>query len=453
VPELIKAELAALGNLNFSDTFAESLIFALQELTDAYFTEEELGYFTGTPLDPLRLASGALAYDRYWTDLAGEDGKLVLDTAVVLSRTLNTLFEQDRARAIAEARLAFARLSDFIPDPETAAAVSEALMGQVKTPQAVGEEADFLKLIFAGNEALDSAYNELVETVNDGLEEVTSALPDASRTDLQGAVAVVYYPLILFAKNNEYGHGITITSVNHTVQGGRVLSGVGNAYTALTAEPSAAVPYSTTYFPQGSGDMLSQALYDPNAYTYAGENPANSFASGVTPSISDYNPDIRTPGSGSNMAFNLQSSVSSMTGNLQNILCKMDMLNNLISQLNGAVDAATGALVGGINNAISGLNNTIKGLTDKLGSLLNTVGNLGSINLKVNCKCMSFDLSVPLQKLLKPISSWLISFGAGFSIKNPFAGLKNPFHLNPNLGCPQEMLSALGGLGGSGGSK
>jgi hypothetical protein len=128
------------------------------------------------------------------------------------------------------------------------------------------------------------------------------------------------------------------------------------------------------------------------------------------------------------------------------------MLNNLISQLNGAVDAVTGALSGGINNMISGLNNTIKGLTDKLGGLLNTVGNLGSINLKVNCKCMAFDLSVPLQKLLKPVSSWLISFGAGFGIKNPFAGLKNPFHLNPNLGCPQEMLRGLGGLGGFGGS-
>jgi hypothetical protein len=126
----------------------------------------------------------------------------------------------------------------------------------------------------------------------------------------------------------------------------------------------------------------------------------------------------------------------------------MDMLNNLITQLNGATDAATGAITGGINNAISGINNTIKGLTDKLGGLLNTVGNLGSINLKVNCKCMAFDLSVNLQKLLKPISSWLISFGSGFAIKNPLAGLKNPFHLNPNLGCPAEMLGALSGLGG-----
>jgi len=199
--------------------------------------------------------------------------------------------------------------------------------------------------------------------------------------------------------------------------------------------------------------VLSQALYDPKAYTYSGENPANSFASGVTPSISDYNPDIRTPGSGSHMKSNIQSSASSMTGNLQNILCKMDMLNNLISQLNGAMDKATGAITGGINNAISGLNNSIKGLTDKLGGLLNTVGNLGSVNLKVNCKCMSFDLSVLLQKLLKPISSWLTHFPQGLGFKNPLQGLKNPFHLNPNMGCPAEMLKGLGGLGGFGGSK
>jgi hypothetical protein len=137
---------------------------------------------------------------------------------------------------------------------------------------------------------------------------------------------------------------------------------------------------------------------------------------------------------------------------LQNILCKMDMLCNLIEQLNGATDAATGAIVGGVNNAINGLNNTIKGLTDKLGGLLNTVGNLGSINLKVNCKCMSFDLSVLLKKLLQPISSWLIHFPTGLGFKNPLTGLQNPFHLNPNLGCPSEMLSALGGLGGFGGS-
>jgi len=452
-PIFIKAELAALGNLNFSDTFAESLILALQEYTNGYFTEAELANFTGTPLDPIRLASGALAYDRYWTDLAGEDAKLVLDTSVVLSRTLNTLFNQDRARAIAEARLALSRLSGSIADPETASAVMEALMGQLKTPQAAQEESDFLAQISEGNEALDTAYSGLVGAVNDGLEGITSALPEASVPDLQGASAVVYYPLILFAKNNEYGNGITTVAVNQTVQGGRVLSQVGNTYTAITADPSASTPYSTTYFPQGSSDVTSQALYDPNAYTYSGENPATSFASGVTPTVSDYNPDIRTPGSASNMKNNTQSSASSMTGNLQNILCKMDMLCNLISQLNGITDAATGALVGGVNNAISGLNNTIKGLTDKLGGLLNTVGNLGSINLKVNCKCMSFDLSVNLQKLLKPISSWLIHFPTGLGFKNPLAGLKNPFHLNPNLGCPSQMLAALGGFAGFGGSK
>jgi hypothetical protein len=454
-PNLVKAEFQAYGNLNFSDPYATSLISALQGATNSYFSEEELAPFTGDPGSTFQLAGGAIAYDRYWADLAGADAKFVLDTAIQLSRTLNTLFDQDRTRAIAQARLAMMRLSAYIVDPKTTSDISEALMGQVKTPQAVQEESAYLNLIFAGNADLQGAYSGLTGAVGSGLSTVSSVLPDAPLTDLQGAEAVIYYPLILFAKNNEYANGITITSVNQAIQGGRVLSSLGNAYTVKMAPPSAPVDpvpaHNTVYFPQGSGDVTTQAQYDPNDYTFSGENPVNTFLTGIfsgVDSIFDYNPDIRLPGSASNAAFNLQSAVSSVTGNLQNVLCKMDMLNNLITQLNGITDAATGAIIGGINNAIAGINNTITGLTSTLTNLLNTVGNMGSVNLAVNCKCMSFDLSVSLKKLLQPISSWLTSFGAGLKIPS-LTGLKNPFHLNPNLGCPSSMLSALGGLGGS----
>ena len=450
--DLIKAEFQAYGNLNFSDSYATSLILALQGATDTYFSEEELAPFTGDPGSTFQLAGGAVAYDRYWTDLAGPDAKLVFDTCIQLSRTLDTLFDAERETAMKNARAALARLSGYILDAVSAAAVVEALMGQVKTPQAVKEESDYLTLIFAGNTDLPPAYDGLTGAVGDGLGQVTSGLPGASRSDLQGATAVVYYPLILFAKNNEYAHGITITSVNTAIQGGRVLSSIGNAYTAKMAAPSAPVDpvpaHNTIYFPQGSGDVTSQALYDPNDYTFSGENPANTFLSGIFSNpnfISDYIPDLRAPGAASALSFNLQSAVSSVTGNLQNILCKMDMLSNLISQLNGVTDAVTGAIVGGINNVITGINNTIKGLLGSLSNLLNTVGNMGSVNLSVNCKCMSFDLSVNLKKLLQPISSWLTSFGAGLMLKNPLAGLKNPFHLNPNLGCPQNMIGGIGG--------
>jgi hypothetical protein len=454
-PSLIQAEFQAYGNLNFSDTFAGSLILALQAATNTYFTDEEVAVFTGNPGSIFQLAGGATAYDRYWTTLAGPDAELVFETCIQLSRTLNTLLDADRTQAIANARLALARLASFIADPKTTSDISEALMGQVKTPQAVQEESAYLNLIFAGNTDLPPAYSELTGAVGSGLSTVTSILPGASQSDLQGATAVIYYPLILFAKNNEYANGITVTSVNQAIQGGRVLSTIGNAYTAKMAAPSAPVDpvpvHNTVYFPQGTGDVTSQALYDPNDYTFSGENPVNTFTSGIfsgTNSILDYNPDIRTSGSASTASFNLQSAVSGVSGNLQNILCKMDMLNNLITQLNGATDAATGAIIGGINNAIGSINNTITGLTGALTNLLNTVGNMGSVNLSVNCKCMAFDLSVSLKKLLQPISSWLTSFGAGFKIPS-LTGLKNPFHLNPNLGCPQSMISGLGGLGGS----
>jgi hypothetical protein len=455
-PNLLKAEFQAYGNLNFSDTYAGNLILALQESTNSYFSEAELANFTGDPGSTFQLAGGALAYDRYWTTLAGKNAKIVFDICIQLSRTLNTLFDQDRAMAVTKARLAMVRHSPYIPDPITTSALMEALMGQVKTPQAKREESAYLTLIFAGNTDLPAAYNALIGAVQTVLDGVTHNLPGASQSDLQGATAVVYYPLILFTKNNEYVNGITITSVNIAPQGGRVLSSIGNTYTSKLAAPTDPVDpvpaHNTIYFPQGSGDVVSQAQYDPTDYTFSGENPANTFLSGIFSNpnfISDYIPDLRVPNAASNLSFNLQNAVSSVTGNLQNILCKMDMLNNLITQLNGVTDAVTGAIIGGINNAISSINNTIKGLTDSLSNLLNTVGNMGSVNLSVNCKCMSFDLSVNLKKLLQPISSWLTSFGAALQIPNPFAGLKNPFHLNPNLGCPSSMLAALGGLGGS----
>ena len=451
-PSLIQADFQAYGNLNFSDTYAGSLILALQGATNSYFSEDDLADFTGSADSTFQLAAGALAYDRYWTDLAGPDATLVFETAIVLSRTLNTLFDADRVQAMTNARLALARLSSYIVDPKTTSDILEALMGQVKTPQAEREESAYLNFICAGNTDLQSAYSGLTGAVGSGLSTVSSVLPDAPQSDLQGATAVIYYPLILFCKNNEYVNGITITSVNIAPQGGRVLSSLGNAYTAKLAPPSDPIDpvpaHNTIYFPQGNGDVTSQALYDPNDYTFSGENPAGTFTTGIfsnTDFISDYIPDLRIPSAGSNLSFNLQSAVSSVTGNLQNVLCKMDMLTNLICALNGVTDAATGAIVGGINSAIAGINNTIAGLTNSLSNLLNTVGNMGSVNLAVNCKCMSFDLSVNLKKLLQPISSWLTSFGAGLMLKNPLAGLKNPFHLNPNLGCPQNMISGLGG--------
>jgi hypothetical protein len=109
-------------------------------------------------------------------------------------------------------------------------------------------------------------------------------------------------------------------------------------------------------------------------------------------------------------------------------------------------DAPTGAIIGGLSNAINSINNTLVGLTSKLNALINSVGNMGSINLNVNCKCMAFDFSVDLRQLLAPISSWLTDFAAGLKIPNPFAGLHNPFHLNPNLGCPQSMLGNIGSI-------
>lgn len=206
------------------------------------------------------------------------------------------------------------------------------------------------------------------------------------------------------------------------------------AFNAATKPTS----YGTDYNSQGSSDVVSQTSSN-TVQTFNGEQPASTFASSKltsTTPVTAYSPDIRNSSSQSSFL----SSISGNSSGGQNSLCVMDSLFNLINQLNGITDSATGAVIGGINNAISSINSTINGLTGKLTSLIQGVGNMGSLNLSVNCKCMSFDLSTNLQQLLQPISSWLTNFGGGIGqITNPFSGLQNPFHLNPSIGCPPTL--------------
>ena len=257
-------------------------------------------------------------------------------------------------------------------------------------------------------------------------------------------VSVAYYPLALFSKNNEYAAGVTLLAANRCVQGGRVLSNIGSSVTIYAAATSIPIsigitPYQTTYYPQGTSDVVSQTIYDPSVFTYSGENPVSSFVSGILTdanSISSYISNLSSSSSSGldaiggavgGLTSSIQGLASSASSALQNIVCKMDTLTNMITQLNGITDSITGAVIGGISNAISSINSIIPDYVSKLQGLITSVGAMGSIGLKVNCKCMAFDLSVNLSTLLAPIASWLTGFANMLSglfpkIPNPFAG-------------------------------
>jgi hypothetical protein len=448
-PVVMQGELAALGNLDWYKIFVDGLVAALQEATGNFFTSEEIKPLTECIYLAVRIGVAATMYDRYWNSISGADAALVFNTAVQLSRDINTLEDQERLRAVANGRLAIARINGSVPDIETVSELFEFLCKRTKTPQATQEESDFLTKISNGDPNINDAYLKLDDAVKKSVWEC-AASGSGARTEV---IAIGYYPLQIFSKNNEYCQGITDVAINGGVQQGSVLPGLGNSYTVWQGEGS--VPYGVTYHPKS--DIISNVLFDPNKYTWGGEHPAGSFNSGLTPKVKDCIPDLRT--GGGNAGSNLQSGASSNSSNLQNMLCKIDALCDLMKMLNGAQESgggggggAGGAITGGINNAIQSLNDTVFGLTGKMTGLLKSAGNMGSINMKVQCKCMSFDLSTVLKKMIAPIDSWLKGFGGGGGgIKNPFQGAKNPFHLNPNMGCPKDLLGGIGGGGGLGG--
>jgi hypothetical protein len=424
-PESVSAELSAFGNAAFNPFFLNEILTELQRVTGDFFSEMDLEAITSGPSP---IGTGGKALDAYWTSVVDPVAATALANAIVLSRTLNTVTDPAaRASIIATDTAALGALTD-LADVANVLAIYRALTAYAKTPKTVAEETAFVTSIISGNPDLTSAY-----------EAVLSAVAAAAPT----AAEVGFYPLILFSKINEYQAGLVTSASNLSVQGGRVLSNIGN--TIIYQKGSSPNPYFKSYYPTGHCDVVSQAIYDPADYTYSGEQPLNGFSTARLSSsdgVLGYYPDVSSPSTQADFASDFNSSGGGFnTDALQNAICKMDTLFNLITQLNGVTDAATGAVIGGINNAIGAINSQIYGLVGKLTTLISGLGNMGSINLGVNCTCMSFDFSINLNKLLAPINSWLTNFGASLAIKNPFAGLKNPFHLDPKLGCLSKLLS------------
>ena len=109
----IKAELQALGNLTFTDIFATQLLVQVQTLTNNFFSGSEITGFLGSPAAPILIGDAARATDRYWTAVVGPDAKLVLDTAIQLSRTVNTPEGELPLRLPATPRRSFGRNREY----------------------------------------------------------------------------------------------------------------------------------------------------------------------------------------------------------------------------------------------------------------------------------------------------------------------------------------------------
>jgi hypothetical protein len=432
-PEEVAADLQAFGNILFNALFLDEIVTQLETITANFFSAEDWAALKGGPV-PIGTGSGKML-DEYWCSVVDPAAVTVLADAVVLSRTLNTVTDPAARQQIIDADTAEIRALAGLADVEDLVAIYLALTAYAKTPQTLQEETAFVTKIIRGNTDLQQAYQK-----------VTSAVGAAAPVP----AGVGFYPLILFSKQNEYQYGLVTLGSNLAVQGGRVLSNIGN--TIIHQQGASDRPYFIHYYPQGHNDYITQAIYDPADYKYRGEQPVNGFTTARLSSaagVLGYYPDVRAAATRQDFSNNFGNAGDggggggggANSGSLQNAICKMDALFNLINQLNGAMDAATGAITGGLNNAISALNGQIFNLAGKLTSLIQGVGNMGSVNLGVNCKCLSFDFSVNLQKLIQPLSSWLTGFAGSLKIPNPFSGLQNPFHLDPKLGCLQKLIS------------
>lgn len=232
-------------------------------------------------------------------------------------------------------------------------------------------------------------------------------------------------------------------SVNNMAPTIRVQNVAGNSITIISVSnnPANSGNYSSYYpgkYALFGGDRIIDAvrrLRSPNSAYNKVFNEIHQKIDGVRRQIYSISNDIRSSIGINKIKNSIVSKAGEISQKLQEILCLLDFLHDLIAEINKVI----ADFEKGLRDIISDLNMLIDDLISEILRLFRLLSNLGNISIGAYCTCMSFNFSVGID-LTPLIPNWLCSFG--LSIPNPFLNLYGPF-INPNFGCPQYLLDEL----------
>lgn len=292
----------------------------------------------------------------------------------------------------------------------------------------------------------DSLYGNL-QTVEQLLSNIRTQIRSLPTEDSRSNAMSALYSIIsenrvrASTTNNLYS-----AAVNNMAPTFRINSIAGNRITLIRVASSPSnmggyAGYRSGKYKLFGGDKILDSirrLRSPNSSYNKVFNSINQKINGVRMDIYSISSDIRSSLGLTKIKNSINDFTRSAQEEIQNILCLLDFLHDLIGEINGVI----GDFMSGLRSSIANLNSIIQDILNELKRLFRMLANLGAVSMGVHCSCMSFNFNMNLDDLAGNLANWICCLN--LSVPNPFLNIYGPF-IEPKVGCPQYLLDMLNG--------